>query len=169
VTALECIDCAKLPYLGEEEPGYVGAFRPRVPRRLHPSSGPRSPRCATHVRAKKKAGQQRSKELRQEKVYELTPELLAGLEAYQGWRCPCGNQLKDTDHDHEIARRKCSHPPKQGCKTCLRGRLCASCNRDILGRGYTAARLRALADYLDDPPAPRFFAGLSQLSGSRPY
>ena len=51
----------------------------------------------------------------------------------------CGNPPKKRalhrDHDHKTGRQ--------------RGLLCFTCNRFILGKYATAAKLRAAADYLD--------------------
>lgn len=58
----------------------------------------------------------------------------------------CGNPPKQRalhrDHDHKTGKQ--------------RGLLCFTCNRFILGKYATAAKLRAAADYLDryDPDVP---------------
>ena len=142
----ECIDCRKLPE----------GMRPDPPRKIDKRSGPKSPRCWSHIGAKIAEARQREQERHQEKTYGLTPEDQAELDAFQGGYCPCGSRLKDTDHDHKLAREH-GHPRGQACKSCCRGRLCANCNRFILGRGYDSTRLRALADYYDDPPALRLW------------
>lgn len=146
----ECVNCAAQP---------VGV-RPATPRPIDPRSGPRTPRCHTHVEAQLKASRRRAAERKQQVRYGITPDDYDALLAAQGGLCPCGNRVRDRDHDHELARSH-AHPRERACKACLRGLLCATCNRDILGRGYDTARLRALADYLDDPPARRLWKDAS--------
>jgi hypothetical protein len=41
---------------------------------------------------------------------------------------------------------------------------CRACNKDVLGR-YSATQLRALADYLDNPPAARMRAARLKETG----
>lgn len=146
MTARECVDCAAQP------PG----IRPATPRKIDKRSGPRKPRCHTHVEARLKAAKQRESDRKQQTRYGMTPEDYADLEAAQGGLCPCGNRIRHRDHDHELARGH-PHPREHACKACMRGLLCARCNREILARGYDSTKLRALADYLDDPPARRLW------------
>ena len=138
----ECMDCRKLP------PGQ----RPAVFRPLDERSGPRSPRCYTHMEAKLARERQRAREKRQEDIYGLTVDDHHELEIFQGGKCPCGNAIRHTDHNHRLARAH-GHAKGQACKHCVNGLLCHTCNSDILGRGYNSTRLRALADYYDHPPA----------------
>jgi hypothetical protein len=146
----ECIDCAKLPE-GE---------RPREWRPIDKRSGPRTPRCYTHMTIFLTAQKVRQAARKAEQRYGLTPDDEAELLFEQAGLCPCGNKVKDRDHDHELAQAH-DHPRERACKACMRGLLCASCNRHILGRGYDSTRLRALADYLDDPPARRLWKDVS--------
>lgn len=44
----------------------------------------------------------------------------------------------------------------------MRGLTCRACNTYVLGR-YTAAQLRALARYLEDPPAQRLLISLDEV------
>lgn len=152
----ECMECKKLPKFDPTlgygvKPGDV--WRPATPRPIDPRSGPRSPRCHTHIEAKRKHARTVARDRHQLKTYELENADLFELEKLQGFRCPCGNRVKHTDHDHQRARELCDHDPKLGCKRCVRGRLCFICNSHILGRGYDIRRLLALVDYLRSPPA----------------
>lgn len=146
----ECVDCAAQP------PG----VRPATPRKIDPRSGPRKPRCHTHTEAQLKASRKREAERKAEQRYGITAADEADLRALQGGLCPCGNKIRHRDHDHELARHH-PHPREHACKACMRGLLCARCNREILARGYDSTRLRALADYLDDPPARRLWKDAS--------
>lgn len=134
----ECIDC---------EP------RPGTPRPIDKRSGPRSPRCYTHIEAKLKRQRLAARDRHQRTTYELEPEDIRELDSAQGFRCPCGKAIKHTDHDHARARLLCEHDPKYGCKRCVRGRMCFVCNTYILGRGYDIPALEAIINYLRDPPA----------------
>lgn len=144
------MECRKLPD-GE---------RPAPPRKIDARSGPRSPRCWSHIEARLAADRRRARDKRQTDIYGLTPEDREELAAFQGGRCPCGNRLKHTDHNHRKARAH-GHDKGKACKHCVNGLLCHTCNSDILGRGYTAARLRALADYYDNPPASQLWGETS--------
>jgi hypothetical protein len=135
-----CIDCKALP---EDE-------QPKTPRPTE--GGPRSQRCATHYRAYRRAEKTRRAEYWQRTVYGLDPANYAALKAFQGDRCPCGNKIAQTDHDSALAAQH-DHPDNRACEDCLRGLLCRFCNSDLLGKHrFTAARLRAVADYLERPP-----------------
>lgn len=144
------MDCRKLP----------DGKRPAALRPIDKRSGPRTPRCWSHIEAKLAAERRKVREKHQVDRYGLTPEDREELAAFQGGRCPCGNTIRDNDHDHRLARAH-GHEKGKACKYCMRGLLCASCNRFILGRGYTSARLRALADYYDNPPAPQLWGETS--------
>lgn len=120
-----------------------------------PVTGVRVKRCATHVRAKKKADKQRSRDNRRRNTYGLTEEDHRELLARQGGLCAiCGpvtgnrgaRRDLSTDHDH-----KCCNGPTS-CGRCVRGLLCSTCNT-ILGRwrDNPLVPLRMI-QYLDNPP-----------------
>jgi hypothetical protein len=135
-----CVDCARL------DPD----DQPRAPRPA-PHGGPRSRRCTTHWRAHERAEKARRRMTYVERVFGITPDELDELWTFQGEACVCGRQPSrspDIDHDHACC------PGRTSCGQCVRGALCRQCNREVIGR-YTAAQLRALADYLDDPPMAR--------------
>lgn len=135
-----CVDCAALP----------ADQQPRKPRSA-PHGGPRSRRCSTHYRIRQRAVRHNNHETRVLRTYGLSSEEFSELWEYQGRQCPCGCQPSrkpDTDHDH----RCCSQLPT--CGKCNRGLLCRACNTFVIGR-YNSTQLRALADYLDDPPLVR--------------
>lgn len=140
MTDHNCIDCAALP---ESE-------RPKKPRPT-PHGGPRSLRCVTHYRAHRRGQKARNRATYVAKTYGLSAEEYAELWEFQGERCVCGRRptrAPDVDHDHAC----CSGPVS--CGRCVRGLLCRSCNREIVGR-YSAGQLRALADYIEYPNMAR--------------
>lgn len=136
----DCIDCAGLP----------PDDRPQRPRpAIH--GGPKSRRCDTHQRAHARDVRTRRAVARVARVYGIDEAEQAELWAFQGERCACGrkpSRRPDTDHDH----RCCNGPTS--CGKCVRGLLCRACNTYVIGR-YSAAQLRALVEYLEDPPAAR--------------
>lgn len=73
--------------------------------------------------------------------YGITLEQEAAMRAEQGGGCAaCGEvSILHVDHCHDTGE--------------VRGLLCDDCNRSAGAVGDSAPRLRALADYLDDPPA----------------
>ena len=112
--------------------------------------GPRTPLCATHVRARRKKRSVQAHAAMIKRTYDLTPEQYRILLAYQSQvlgnppgTCPiCGRATGRTkrlavDHDHETGR--------------VRGVTCGWCNHDVLGRLDLAAFKRAVR-YLEDPP-----------------
>jgi hypothetical protein len=160
---VECVDCKARPTfdvawaeaMEDVESTSIIEMRPKVPRPIDPRSGPRSPRCYTHYRARQQAARA-TKAVTQRKLrHGITDEEHGELLAEQGGTCPCGNKVGHVDHDHLIARTLCDHREDWSCERCRRGLLCHSCNSDILGRGYTRSRLLALVAYLDDPPMAR--------------
>ena len=128
-------------------------------RAIDPRSGPRSPRCATHMRAKKKSASARSHALRTVATYGITGEEYWLLYASQEGRCfVCrkGRGLSrrlSVDHEHNLCD---THPPDQGCALCIRALLCSRCNT-LLGWLDADALTRAIA-MLMDPPARRILA-----------
>jgi hypothetical protein len=174
VRAHPCIDCQALP----ERPAdpfdvVLGAeYRPRSPRTA-PFGGPRSKRCATHNRAHVKAQKSQRRETRVERVYGLPPAEQRDLWAFQGERCACGKvpgaRGAQNDHAHECC------PGPTSCGRCVRGLLCWSCNREIIGRleqlfgsAGAVAALRRLADHIEDPPLARMRRGEATPYASDP-
>jgi hypothetical protein len=90
---------------------------------------------------------------RVQETYSITPGQYAQILAAQGGVCficqrkPVAKRLA-CDHDHSCC------PGPVSCGRCVRGLLCRSCNRDVLGhlKDDVAALQRAI-DYLTDPPA----------------
>ena len=88
-------------------------------------------------------------------VYSITAAEYAAILAAQGGACfvcrrkPGAKRLA-VDHDHSCC------PGPVSCGRCVRGLLCRSCNRDVLGhlKDSVAALLRAV-EYLQHPPAKR--------------
>ncbi len=175
----ECMDCAALPkrpervdlddLLGRLADSFGVAYRPATWRKIDPRSTPRRPRCATHWRAADAARRQAASDKRSRTrsgVDEPTRQLVLAEQSHACAGCarrPGGKRLNlDADHDHDLAATH-DHPAATACRDCLRGYLCRSCNRDIVGmlRGRmgsddeVATVLRNLVGYLTDPPARR--------------
>ena len=138
--AVQCKDCIA-----------AGVARPR---KVHQVNGKDAPgkRCREHFYAQRKATRQRNRNRRVEDLYTLTPEEFEELLAFQGGHCyMCPEKVGKTralsvDHDHSIENRRDS----------IRGLLCAQCNRILIGR-YTVEQLKLAIEYLEDPPAQRYF------------
>lgn len=172
----ECVDCAQLPSPPEGErltQAQLQAYRPRTPRPIA-GGGPRSMRCRTHLRAHERAKKAARGATRKQAVYGVSRDEQDELWIFQGERCPCGRapgmRGPETDHDHACC------PAGGSCGQCVRGFLCWSCNREILGRlenlyreapegASTAAAhaLMRLAMHLLDPPLARM------RRGEKPY
>jgi hypothetical protein len=136
-----CVDCIADP--------------PATVRPIVDGGGPRSQRCATHARAALKRRRVLAARTRARARSGLTDEELDELHAFQDGRCPCGRPFRKQpcrDHCHYKAREH-DHPEDRGCRDCMRGLLCGLCNQFI--DKYSAAGLRALADYRDNPPWQR--------------
>lgn len=112
------------------------------------------PRCATHHRATKKRRRDYSHKQHVEETYNITYEQYWEIVKAQGGKCyicqrATGARKKlSVDHDHSCC------PGPTSCGKCVRGALCGSCNRNVLGhlRDDPAAFRRAI-DYLTNPPA----------------
>lgn len=169
----ECVTCAKLPKRADADG--AGDFRPDKPRPIDTASrggtygGPRSLRCATHYRAHRNAAKQRSSDGRSRKRSGLPEPKRVALLELQGRVCAgcsrgAGRKRRNlsADHDHDLAAAH-DHAEDVACEDCMRGYLCTSCNRDIIGmlRGRmgddVAVRtvLETLAGYLAEPPMVR--------------
>jgi Recombination endonuclease VII len=130
-----CVDC-----IAEG----VTTYRPT------PGGGVRTPRCATHTRARRKRQSAQAHAAMIQRTYGITDEQYQILLAYQstvlgnppGTCAICGIANGKTkrlavDHDHKTGR--------------VRGVLCGPCNKDVIGRLGVDALLRAV-DYLLSPP-----------------
>lgn len=112
------------------------------------------PRCATHHRARRKRTRDYSHQAHVEETYNITYEQYWAIYEAQGGRCYICRRANGTrrklsvDHDHSCC------PGSKSCGKCVRGLLCRSCNRNVLGhlRDDPAALQRAI-DYLNNPPA----------------
>lgn len=88
--------------------------------------------------------------------YQLTMESFAALLKLQEGRCAICKDLltlgpsTHIDHDH-----KCCSGPSTSCGKCVRGILCAPCNRGLGKFKDSPTRLRAAADYLESGAALR--------------
>jgi hypothetical protein len=118
------------------------------------------PRCATHHRERRAATKKAAHAKRIELIYGLTAEEYEALLQVQGGACVIcerarGIQKKlSVDHDHQQAVAD-GHEPDKGCRNCVRGLLCGTCNK-MLGhlRDDPAAFERA-AEYLRNWPSRR--------------
>ena len=137
----------------EPEPGVV--YRPRVDR---PAPHP-GPRCDTDHRAKTTADKLRIHGRRVVKVYGITPEFYWALYEFQGGKCyicelAYGKSKRlAVDHNHNCDE---GHPKDRACEKCVRGLLCTTCNRKIVGHlRDDPDAFRRGAEYLENPPARR--------------
>jgi recombination endonuclease VII len=126
---------------------------PAHQKRPAPHAGPR---CATCHRAVKAARRTTAHGLYVLKTYGITEDEYWALYELQGGRCYICQRATGrskrlaVDHDHACC------PETPACGRCVRGLLCRSCNRDVLGhlRDDVEALRRAI-DYLTNPPAKR--------------
>lgn len=126
-------------------------------RRRRPIGAPRRT-PAEMATARKRAETSRKRRLMD--IHHMTIEQYDSLKASQGGVCGICQKAKGiyknlaVEHDHEKARRECSHDPdKQSCENCWRGLACGMCNK-ILGftRDDPNMFLRFYS-WLTDPPA----------------
>lgn len=118
------------------------------------------PRCATHHREFQRNKKDRSRDSYLQRTYGISEEEYEAIKEHQGGRCYiCRRATGATknlavDHDH----RHCSG--KRGCRDCVRGLLCSTCNQKILGhlRDSVEALERAVG-YLLNPPAQEVLRG----------
>lgn len=112
------------------------------------------PRCVSHYRIEKRRRSLRSKELRVQVTYGITPEDYDALYESQGGVCFICRKAKGhvrrlaVEHDHSCS---VGHPPEKGCPECVRCLACKRCNRLIAFLGPEAL-LRAV-EVLTNPPA----------------
>jgi hypothetical protein len=115
--------------------------------RATPYGGPRSPRCVTHHRARRKQQRDRAHELRTKANYGLTSEQYWAIYEAQGRRCficqKATGQRKRLAVDHDHDREGCRHKPDVGCRACVRALLCGPCNQ-VIGRLGVEALERAV-------------------------
>lgn len=92
-----------------------------------------------------------------EATYGITADEYQSLYEFQGGRCAICRIASGkarrlaVDHDHSLEGRES-----------VRGLLCGPCNFDLLGRHDKDSLERAI-DYLDNPPARKFFGGQKQV------
>jgi len=117
------------------------------PRTVRPASGgPRSKRCATHLRDFKKAQKKARHDAYVVKTYDLEPGEYDALLAFQDGTCAISGcrasgraRRLAVDHDHVTGRP--------------RGLLCSPHNYQLLG--VFADDLQDALDYLANPPMER--------------
>lgn len=81
-------------------------------------------------------------------VYGLTEREWYLILSRQGWKCPVCLKEKfkaNIDHEHVIGWKKM---PPQKRKLYVRGVLCWSCNRHVVGSHMKAAMAQRIADYI---------------------
>lgn len=123
--------------------------------RKRPAPHP-GPRCATCHRKAGKRRRRQAHESRTRRTYGITAEDYTALYEAQGGRCygcqratGAGKALA-VDHDHDCRE---GHPVKQGCRKCVRGLLCSTCNRIIGHLRDDPDAFERFAGYLRRPPA----------------
>lgn len=127
-----------------------------VSARAAPKPGPR---CLEHWRAEKRRRATAKHARYIEATYELSQADYDAIIEAQGGGCPCGMakgvaKRLAVDHDHHFhdGEDPPPHPRDVGCRLCIRGCLCATCNRVVVGR-YSVAALERLIAYKTNPPA----------------
>lgn len=119
-----------------------------------PHGGPKSPRCVTHHRARRRQRRDRAHELRTQATYGLSRAEYLAIYHAQGEKCfICQRATGATkrlavDHDHY--REGCHHAPDVGCRRCVRALLCGPCNQ-MIGRFSTTALERAITVLTTSP------------------
>ena len=119
------------------------------------------PRCTTHHRAEKARRSKAAHGKRVESTYGITESEYWELYEFQEGRCficrrAYGKRKRlAVDHDHDCDQ---GHDPKVGCRKCVRGLCCVTCNRIVLGRYSEEDLVRAIW-YLKEPPAQRLWSG----------
>src|SRR5690606_38549219 len=123
------------------------------------------PRCWTCHRAHRAERSAARKAKHVETRFRIREEVYQTLLFAQDGRCYIcrrkpGKKRLAVDHDHQRAELH-DHPKDEGCPECIRGLLCRSCNRYVLGhlRDSVEALLRAVW-YLIHPPARNVLAKL---------
>lgn len=137
-------------------------------KRAAPKPGPR---CVTHWRAARKAVREEAWARRIHEIYGITADFYRQLLAFQGGTCAICQRATGAikrlavDHDHKQAVLD-GHAVDHGCPNCVRGLLCSTCNRNVLGhlRDDPTALQRAI-DYLASWPS-RHVPSASGASGS---
>jgi Recombination endonuclease VII len=154
--------------LGEVSDRWTYSRQPATPSRVcknadteahrkRPSPHP-GPRCATCHRDAVKGRRRKAHETRTRRDYGITPEEYQALYEAQGGRCyGCRratgrSKALAVDHNHLCTE---GHPPNQGCRKCVRGLLCSTCNRLIGWYRDDPAAFERMAEYLRNPPAGR--------------
>jgi recombination endonuclease VII len=142
----KCKDCRALP-VRPEEPEDGIEYRPRTPRPA-PYVGPR---CKTHDLIRCAAVKKQTHDNRVVRVYGLSSGDYDRLYAIQGGKCYIcqratgASKRLAVDHNHVTGE--------------VRGLLCKSCNKDVLGHlRHDIEALQRAIDYLVNPPARRLLA-----------
>lgn len=97
-------------------------------------------------------GQRRQLVERRSKRQGLLPHEQDAVLAVQGGRCPlCLRPFTDAtpyvvDHDHDLAATH-GHNPGVGCRRCVRGLICQSCNT-LLGKVERSGFLARMLGYI---------------------
>lgn len=146
-----CKDCAA------ENVGRTGINARPAP---HPG-----PRCATHHKAEQRRRRLANKARRVERDFGIPPELYDELYAFQGGQCALRCGAKGTggkrlavDHDHHQAMLDGHHPDK-GCRNCVRGLVCSTCNDVLAHARSNPAYFRRGESYLNHWPLRQLLAG----------
>lgn len=118
------------------------------------------PRCHTHHNAKKRNARIARKVAHVQRTYSLTAEEYDALYAAQGGKCALcprtgtsGKRLA-VDHDHHQAMLD-GHAPDKGCKNCVRGLVCSTCNDVLAHARSNPAYFERGASYLRQWPSRR--------------
>lgn len=139
---------------------WVAESRPPSKRTARAAPYP-GPRCTTHWRAFRKRIRENAWAAHIHERYGITADFYRQVLAVQGGKCAICQRATGAarrlavDHDHKQAVLD-GHAEDHGCPNCVRGLLCKTCNRNVLGhlRDDPAAFQRAI-DYLRSWPTAR--------------
>lgn len=149
VNDVQCVDCLA---------NGITTSRP-----IHKDSGPRSPRCATHIRAKRKAAKLKRHANHVEVNFGITGDEYWYLYEMQGGVCFICGKAKGiarrlaVDHEHHLCD---DHPPDRGCPACIRMLGCSRCNQMIGWLNPDALRRAIIV--LEQAPARKWLADRRQ-------
>lgn len=105
-----------------------------------------------------------SKRFRLKTRHRMTLEQYEAILEFQGGRCalcrlPGVRKSLAVDHDHKIAKEKCSHPPDESCEQCWRGLIHGYDNSLLATARDSIEFFERCISYLKDPPAQQWLRG----------
>jgi hypothetical protein len=98
------------------------------------------------------------------KVHHMTLEQYDEILEIQGGVCylcqlPGVRKFLAVDHDHKIAKERCSHPHNESCSQCWRGLIHGHENKMLALARDSITFFERCIEYLKNPPAQRIKRG----------